>query len=209
MVDVISYTEITGDIVVAGDLTAENLIVGSTNIITEINTKQDTIQDGDLQISNTLNLQTTLTNLDTNITENTSDITTLNKNNLIYNSKSYIDKAVSTWNDRTILTGNWKKIIWVAELNLFIGISISTSGNRMMTSSNGIDWEVVVNSPSIALQDIVWSAELSLLVVVATSSLNTTPAIYTSSNGINWTPQPPPQLTTTGSVWCSNSHSYG
>jgi hypothetical protein len=106
VVDVISYTEITGDIVVAGDLTAENLIVGSTNIITEINTKQDTIQDGDLQISNTLNLQTTLTNLDTNITENTSEITTLNKNNLIYNSKTYIDKAVTSWNSRTIPTGN-------------------------------------------------------------------------------------------------------
>jgi hypothetical protein len=89
VVDVISYTEITGDIVVAGDLTAENLIVGSTNIITEINTKQDTIQDGDLQISNTLNLQTTLTN-----------------NNLIYNSKTYIDKAVTSWNSRTIPTGN-------------------------------------------------------------------------------------------------------
>ena len=57
----------------------------------------------------------------------------------------------------------------------------------MMTSSNGIDWEVVVNSPSIALQDIVWSPELSLLVVVATSSTNTTPAIYTSSDAITWT----------------------
>jgi hypothetical protein len=34
--DVISYTEITGDVVVAGDLTAENLIVGSTNVITEL-----------------------------------------------------------------------------------------------------------------------------------------------------------------------------
>jgi hypothetical protein len=82
-------------------------------LITEINTKQDTIQDGDLQISNTLNLQTTLTNLDTNITENTSDITTLNKNNLTYNSKSCINKALSTWNNRTIPTGNWKKIILV------------------------------------------------------------------------------------------------
>jgi hypothetical protein len=199
VVDVISYTEITGDIVVAGDLTAENLIVGSTNIITEINTKQDTIQDGDLQISNTLNLQTTLTNLDTNITENTSEITTLNKNNLIYNSKTYIDKAVTSWNSRTIPTGNWKKIIWVAELNLFIGISISTSGNRMMTSSNGIDWAYVVGAPSIALQDIVWSPELSLLVAVATTLLND-PAldrpIFTSSDTITWTSQKSPNFST-------------
>jgi tRNA A-37 threonylcarbamoyl transferase component Bud32 len=42
---VILYTKITGDIVVAGDLTAENLIVGSTNLITELtslNTRLDT-----------------------------------------------------------------------------------------------------------------------------------------------------------------------
>jgi hypothetical protein len=34
---------VNGDVVVAGDLTAENLIVGSTNVITEIGTKQATI----------------------------------------------------------------------------------------------------------------------------------------------------------------------
>ena len=175
--NVISYTEITGDVVVAGDLTADNFIVGSTNLITEINTKQNIINDDDLTISNTLNLQTTLTNLDTNITENTSDITTLNKNNLIYNSKSYINKTVSTWKDRTIPTGNWKKKNWVAEFNLLIGISISTSGNRMMKSTNGIDWAYEVNSPSIALQDIVWSPELSLLVAVLISE-TTSSGIY-------------------------------
>jgi hypothetical protein len=35
--------DVNGDVVVAGDLTAENLIVGSTNVITEIGTKQATI----------------------------------------------------------------------------------------------------------------------------------------------------------------------
>ena len=60
VVDVISHIEITGDVVVAGDLTAENLIVGSTNVITEINTKQDTIQDGDLTIAKTDGLRTAL-----------------------------------------------------------------------------------------------------------------------------------------------------
>ena len=93
----------------------------------------------------------------------------------VHNSKTYIDKAVSTWNSRTIPTGNWKKIILVAELNLCIGISISTSGTRMMKSSNGIDLEVVVNSPSVALQDIVWSPERSSFVLVG----DTFPAIYT------------------------------
>ena len=43
--------EITGDLVVEGDLTANNFIVGSTNLVTEINTKQDLILDGGLTIT--------------------------------------------------------------------------------------------------------------------------------------------------------------
>ena len=65
--DLISYTEITGDVIMKGDLTAENIIVGSTNLITEINTKQNIINDNDLSISKTLNLQSSLTNLQDNI----------------------------------------------------------------------------------------------------------------------------------------------
>jgi hypothetical protein len=47
VVDVISCTEITGDVVVAGDLTAENLNVGSTNVITEL-TSLDTRLDAEI-----------------------------------------------------------------------------------------------------------------------------------------------------------------
>ena len=73
--------DITGDVVVVGDLTAENLIVGSTNVITEINTKQDIITDGSLTIARTDGLQTALTalqsNIDTNDGSTTSSITSL------------------------------------------------------------------------------------------------------------------------------------
>jgi hypothetical protein len=58
----------------------------------------------------------------------------------------------------------------------------------MMTSSNGIDWAYVVGAPSIALQDIFWSPELSLLVLVLLSEI-TASAIYTSSDAITWTPR--------------------
>jgi len=44
--DVISYTEITGDVIMKGDLTVENIIVGSTNIITEL-TSLDTRLDAE------------------------------------------------------------------------------------------------------------------------------------------------------------------
>jgi hypothetical protein len=45
----------TGNVDIAGDL-----VVGTPNIITEIGTKQDTIEDGDLTIAFTDGLQTAL-----------------------------------------------------------------------------------------------------------------------------------------------------
>jgi len=48
---------ISGSVDIAG-----NLIVGTTNIIDEIGTKQDTIEDGDLTIAKTNGLQTALDN---------------------------------------------------------------------------------------------------------------------------------------------------
>ena len=59
-----------------GDLTVENIIVGSTNIITEINTKQNIINDDDLTIPKILNLQSSLNTLQTNIDLNTTNILT-------------------------------------------------------------------------------------------------------------------------------------
>ncbi len=46
---VISYTEITGDVVVAGDLTAENFIVGSTNVITELTSLDTRLDEEELK----------------------------------------------------------------------------------------------------------------------------------------------------------------
>jgi len=46
---------INGNVNITGDL-----VIGTTNIIDEIGTKQDSIQDGDLTIANTNGLQTAL-----------------------------------------------------------------------------------------------------------------------------------------------------
>ena len=62
------------------DLTANsitltsNLVVGTTNVITEIGTKQDEIQDGDLTIAKTDGLQTALNDKQDDI-DNTTDLT--------------------------------------------------------------------------------------------------------------------------------------
>ena len=53
----VSNIEMVGNVDISGDL-----VVGTTNIITEIGTKQDEINDGDLTIANTNGLQTALDN---------------------------------------------------------------------------------------------------------------------------------------------------
>ena len=56
-----------GDLTTTGDITGETIegtsfLVGTTNLLTEIGTKQDTINDGDLTIAKTDGLQTALDN---------------------------------------------------------------------------------------------------------------------------------------------------
>ena len=82
-----------------GDLT----IAKTSGLLSALNGKQNTISDGDLTIAKTSGLQTELSTL-------TTDITTINKNNLIYNSDEYRIKTVSKWESRTIpVEGTWKK----------------------------------------------------------------------------------------------------
>ena len=144
-----------------GGTVSSNLIVsGSVDVKTgmtlpiigdvedAIQGKQATISDNGLSTTKISGLDTTLTTLSTDISQNETDITTLNKNNIIYNSNEYGIKTVSNWESRTIpTTGNWRKIVYAPELNLFVSIKLGasdtsgTSGN-IMTSSNGKDWGI-------------------------------------------------------------------
>ena len=114
-----------------GDLTAENLIVGSTNIITEINTKQNIINDNDLSISKTLNLQSSLTNLQDNINLKQNILTsgtniTIDENNVISSSgggsinQSELDLKQNILND---ITQNSIKSRWPTDCACFWGSS--------------------------------------------------------------------------------------
>jgi hypothetical protein len=80
-----------------GDLTVENLIVGSTNIITEINTKQNIINDDDLTIPKIFNLQSLLTNLQDNINL---------KQNIITDESLSISKTLNLQTSLTNLQDN-------------------------------------------------------------------------------------------------------
>ena len=112
-------------------------------------------------------------------------------------------KAVSTWTTRTIPTPTlqYRGIAWSPELGLFAAVSQDGTGNRVMTSPNGITWTsrttpTVPDEP--AYQSITWSRELGLFCAVANAGTGN--RVATSPDGITWTAR-----STTGfdNVWRS------
>ncbi|MGA1048188.1 MAG: hypothetical protein ACO3UU_09270, partial [Minisyncoccia bacterium] len=80
---------------------------------------------------------------------------------------------------------NWRYIIWVPELKLFVATGISgTTSQRVMTSPDGINWTLRTTPNDNNWRAVCWSAELNLLVSVADSG---TERVMTSPDGINWT----------------------
>ena len=79
------------------------------------------------------------------------------------------------------MEGTWRKIVYSPELNLFVSIRLGTE-NCIMTSTNGIDWELVINDLG-GCRDIVWAGEVRRFVICHFSNA----AFSSSSDGKNWT----------------------
>ena len=93
--------------------------------------------------------------------------------------------AVSTWTTRTTVNNNWFSICWSAELSLFVAVGTSGSGNRVMTSSDGINWTTYSSAADNGWTSICWSPQLSIFVAVANSGTGN--RVMTSPDGFNWT----------------------
>ena len=95
-------------------------------------------------------------------------------------------KSVSTWNTRASSVDNqWLGIVWAAELGLFVAVATTGTGNRVMTSPDGITWTTRVSAVDNSWRSVVWAPELGLLVAVAFTGTND--RIMTSPDGIVWT----------------------
>src|SRR4029079_13208384 len=77
---------------------------------------------------------------------------------------------------------DWLSVCWSPELSLFVAVANSGTGNRVMTSSNGITWSVRASAVDNGWFGVCWSPELS--VFVAVSSAGNTTGIMTSNVGI-------------------------
>ena len=63
----------------------------------------------------------------------------------------------------------WYSVCWSAELSLFVAVAASGTGNRVMTSPDGITWTARTSAADNAWRAVCWSPELSLFVAVADS----------------------------------------
>jgi hypothetical protein len=91
-----------------------------------------------------------------------------------------------TWTSRVSAADNtWFALAWSPQLSLFAAVSDTGTGNRVMTSPDGITWTTRASAADIAWYGICWAAELSLFVAVANSGSGN--RVMTSSNGITWT----------------------
>jgi hypothetical protein len=95
-------------------------------------------------------------------------------------------KIVNNWINRTNPTSNTLSTICRSDdLNLFVALSNTGTGNRIITSPYGTNWTVRTNPVDNNWTSICYSSELNLFVAI--SNTGTSDRIMTSSDGINWT----------------------
>ena len=79
----------------------------------------------------------------------------------------------------------WQSVCWSPELSLFLASSITGTGNRVMTSPDGITWTIRASAADNSFTSVCWSSKLSLFMAVGASGTGN--RAMTSPDGINWT----------------------
>ena len=78
--------------------------------------------------------------------------------------------VVSNWTSRTSAADNfWFSVAWSPELSLFCAVALTGTGDRVMTSPDGITWTIRTSAADNSWQSVVWSPELGIFCAVAYS----------------------------------------
>jgi hypothetical protein len=76
--------------------------------------------------------------------------------------------ARQPWTIRTSAANNqWRGHCWSPDVGLFVAVSWSGAGDRVMTSPDGITWTIRVQNFAKDWQAVCWSKEVGLFVAVA------------------------------------------
>jgi hypothetical protein len=79
----------------------------------------------------------------------------------------------------SIENNSWSSVCWSPELHLFVAVA-SSGDNGIMTSSNGIDWEIDTET-TVGGRSVCWSPELGIFVAVSENR------VIISPDGSTWT----------------------
>ena len=82
-----------------------------------------------------------------------------------------------------ISTSTLSGVVWADTLNLFVAVSTSGTGNRVLTSPDGITWTARQSAADNTWNAIAWNGTI----LVAVSSTGTGTRCMTSTDGITWT----------------------
>ncbi|PJZ37397.1 hypothetical protein CH354_10070 [Leptospira levettii] len=139
-------------------------------------------------------LETLLASLQTQIDALTSGGTSLDA------IRIYSGWFTDQWFSRTSAVDNaWRSVCWSHELNLFVAVASSGTGNRVMTSPDGITWTSRTSAVDNAWNSVCWSPALGLFVAVSTSG--TSNRVMTSPDGIAWTSRTTPNNNWSSVCW--------
>ena len=98
--------------------------------------------------------------------------------------RNYVTGAA--WLSSTSAADNsWRSICWSPERGLFCAVGETGTGNRVMTSPDGITWTARTSAADNTWAAVCWSTDLGLFCAV--SSSGTGNRVMTSPDGIVWT----------------------
>ncbi len=106
-----------------------------------------------------------------------------NLSTIVNSNKTNNSGVLSSWFARTSNTNNWVSICYSLEKNLFVAVANSGTNNRIMTSTNSIDWTLRTTTEDLNYSSVIYSKETGLFVAIAKG----TNKIATSSDGSTWT----------------------
>jgi hypothetical protein len=94
--------------------------------------------------------------------------------------------TATAWTIRTSAAdNNWRAIAWSPELGLFAAVADTGTGNRVMTSPDGVTWTIRTSAADNNWAAIAWSPELGLFAAVAYTGTGN--RVMTSPDGVTWT----------------------
>ena len=103
-------------------------------------------------------------------------------------SESTALNSISTWTLRSHTSNKeFRSVCWSPERSIFVAVSSLGTGDRVVTSPDGITWTTRTTPADYIWRSVCWSPELNLFVAVGYQSTGIVNTCMTSSNGIDWT----------------------